>query len=135
MLSPQRGDDGRLPDGHVHLNVAHLGRQVTDLQRTALQWRDPCCTVQECAATFTEIDHRADWQAWCDLLDAKDVPRIALHAARNTTASLLEEAGVPARMVAEILGQATVEVTYGYQSADLERRRDAMLALEALVGE
>lgn len=81
------------------------------------------------------IDHRADWQAWVDLLDEKGVPRIALHAARNTTASLLEAAGVPARMVAEILGQATVEVTYGYQAADLERRREAMLALESLVGE
>jgi hypothetical protein len=43
------------------LNVAHLGRQVTDLQRTALQWRDPCCTVTECSSTFTEIDHRLDW--------------------------------------------------------------------------
>lgn len=81
------------------------------------------------------IDHRADWQAWVDLLAERGVPHVALHAARNTTASLLEEAGIPARMVAEILGQATVEVTYNYQSADLERRRDAMLALEALVGE
>lgn len=81
------------------------------------------------------LDPRADWQAWSDRLAEVGVPHIALHAARNTAASLLEEAGVPARMVAEILGQATVEVTYGYQSADLERRREAMLALEALVGE
>lgn len=81
------------------------------------------------------LDHRADWQAWTDLLESRGVPHIALHAARNTTASLLEEAGVPARMVAEILGQSSVEVTYGYQTADLERRREAMLALETLVGE
>lgn len=87
------------------------------------------------------IDHRADWQEWRDALDRAStppwtpVPQVALHAARNTTASLLEAAGVPARMVAEILGQSTVEVTHGYQSADLERRRDAMLALEAYVAE
>jgi len=81
------------------------------------------------------IDHRADWQAWVDLLESKGVPHTALHAARNTTASLLEAAGVPARMVAQILGQATVEVTYGYQEAELEGLRKAMLALESLVGE
>lgn len=81
------------------------------------------------------IDHKADWEAWTALLESAGVPHIALHAARNTTASLLEEAHVQARVVAEILGQSTVEVTYGYQSADLERRREAMLALEALIGE
>jgi len=85
------------------------------------------------------IDHRADWAAWRATLDLAStppwapVPRIALHAARNTTASLLEAAGVPDRMVAEILGQSTVQVTHGYQAADIERRRSAMLALEAYV--
>ena len=81
------------------------------------------------------IDHRADWQAWSDLLDTAGVPHIALHAARNTTASLLEAAGVPARLVMEILGQSSVEVTYGYQSGDMERRGEAMRALEALIGD
>ena len=79
------------------------------------------------------IDHRADWQAWRDLLDAAGVPRVALHAARNTTASLLEAAGVPARVVMQILGQSSLEVTYGYQSAEIARLSEAMGALEALV--
>lgn len=74
---------------------------------------------------------RTDWTAWRDLLAERGVPHVALHAARNTTASLLEGAGVPARMVAQILGQSTVEVTYGYQSADLGRMREAMLELES----
>jgi integrase len=81
------------------------------------------------------LDHRADWQAWSDLLERAGVPHIALHAARNTTASLLEEAGVAPRLVMEILGQSSVEVTYGYQAGDLERHRDSMRALVALVGE
>lgn len=79
------------------------------------------------------IDHRADWQAWSNLLDEAGVPHVALHAARNTTASLLEAAGVPARLVMEILGQSSVEVTYGYQSAELARWGEALGALEALV--
>jgi len=85
------------------------------------------------------IDPRRDWQAWRDLLTRATVPPfapiplVALHAARNTAASLLEAAGVPARMAAEILGHANVEVTYGYQQADLERRREAMLALESYI--
>lgn len=79
------------------------------------------------------IDHRADWQAWSNLLEAANVPHVALHAARNTTASLLEAAGVPARLVMEILGQSSVEVTYGYQSAELARWGEALGALEALV--
>lgn len=79
------------------------------------------------------IDPRADWQAWTDLLATKDVPHVALHAARNTTASLLEAAGVADRMVMQILGQSTVQVTHGYQHADVERLRAAMLALESYV--
>lgn len=87
------------------------------------------------------LDPRRDWDHWKAVLDLAStppfapVPAIALHAARNTTAKLLEEAGIPARMVAQILGQSTVEVTYGYQDADLGRMGEAMLALEAYVGE
>jgi hypothetical protein len=44
------------------VNVAHLGRRVTAWQRTALQWRDPECTVEGCHQTARlEIDHRDDW--------------------------------------------------------------------------
>jgi len=87
------------------------------------------------------LDHRRDWQDWTNILvlaarpPLAPIPHIALHAARNTTASLLEAAGVPVRMVAEILGQSTVQVTHGYQLADVGRRREAMLALESYVAD
>lgn len=74
------------------------------------------------------LDHRADWQAWTDHLESVGVPHVALHAARNTAASIFEELGYPDRMVAEILGQSDVRVTHGYQSADYTRRRDALTA-------
>lgn len=81
------------------------------------------------------LDPRADWEAWRDTLAGLDIPHVALHAARNTTASLLEAAGVPARMAAQILGQSTVQVLHGYQHADLPRMREALAALEAHVDE
>jgi len=46
----------------VH-TVAHLGRQPTAFQRTALEWRDPRCTRAGCTdpGRHLEIDHRTDW--------------------------------------------------------------------------
>lgn len=42
--------------------VAHLGRSVTEHQRTALEARGYCCEVPGCGATTAlEIDHIEDW--------------------------------------------------------------------------
>ncbi|MGH9185390.1 MAG: hypothetical protein ACRD0U_06205, partial [Acidimicrobiales bacterium] len=42
--------------------VAHLGRRPTAYQTSALQWRDPLCTVQGCHNHWRlETDHRDDW--------------------------------------------------------------------------
>lgn len=77
------------------------------------------------------IHPRRDWQAWRDLIDraavppSAQLPYIALHAARNTAASLLEAAGVPDRLVAQILGHGQVRVTHGYQSAEVARMAEA----------
>jgi integrase len=81
------------------------------------------------------IHPRTDWQAWKDLLAAHNVPHTALHAARNTTASLLEAAGAPDRLVMEILGHSSVQITHNYQQSDLARRGEALLALESLLSE
>ncbi|MGH3355134.1 MAG: site-specific integrase [Nocardioidaceae bacterium] len=82
------------------------------------------------------IGAKADWTAWRDLLASAGVPHVALHAARNTTGSLLDAAGVSARLVAEILGHAQVQLAQNvYIRGDLEGRRAAMAALESLVQE
>lgn len=42
--------------------VGHLGRRATAYQLTALQWRNPGCTVEGCNATaHLDVDHRIDW--------------------------------------------------------------------------
>ncbi len=80
-------------------------------------------------------DPRRDWQQWRDMLDAAEVPRRPLHAARATTASLLSEAGVPAKIIAEILGQSQVRVTERhYIHGDARIHLDAMTAMNQLVG-
>jgi integrase len=72
---------------------------------------------------------KRDWLDWRDLIDhattipLAPLPLIALHAARNSAASLMEAAGLPDRLVMQILGQSQVQTTHRYQSADLERMR------------
>ena len=49
-------------DGVDIRSVVHLGRRATALQRTALEWLAPTCTVEGCSASVRlEIDHRDDW--------------------------------------------------------------------------
>jgi integrase len=73
------------------------------------------------------VQPKRDWKNWRNLIDTATVPPfaplpyIALHAARNTAASLLETARVPDRLVMQILGQTQVQTTHGYQTADLDR--------------
>jgi hypothetical protein len=42
--------------------VAHLGRDPTVHQRTALEWLEPRCRAEGCDRTIgLDIDHRVDW--------------------------------------------------------------------------
>lgn len=79
-------------------------------------------------------DPRRDWQAWKDLLERAGVSDHALHAARNTTASLLSLARVPDKIISEILGHANVQITReAYIHGDDVQHRDAMAALGRLI--
>jgi integrase len=77
------------------------------------------------------IDPAKDYKRWGSLLEKAGVPYVALHAARNTTGSLLMAAGVPDKVASEILGHSSVQITQGhYQRGDIEQRTKAMLQLE-----
>ena len=79
---------------------------------------------------------KKDWQAWRDLLAAADVPHVALHAARNTTATLLMSLGVPAAVTRDILGHTTVLLTQDiYSRGDDDLRRAALGKLEESMAE
>ena len=78
--------------------------------------------------------HTTPWddsKTWHQLLEAAGVPQVALRTARSTTGSLLADAGVPPRLVSEILGHTQVQFTQNtYVKGDLDGRRAAMAALE-----
>jgi integrase len=82
------------------------------------------------------IHPRRDWQAWRDLLDLAStppwapIPQVALHAARNSASTLLEAMGVPDRLVMQIMGHSQVQMTHGYQTADLGRITEALAAAD-----
>lgn len=72
---------------------------------------------------------KRDWQDWRDLIASvpgEPLPVIALHAARNSAASVMEAAGIPDRLVMQILGQSQVSTTHRYQRADVDRMRAAL---------
>lgn len=84
------------------------------------------------------ISPRDDYTNWQDALTAAQLPAAPLHVARNTTATLLLEAGVDATIIQAILGHSNVVTTRGYQYVDqtLARREmgralDQLLAIES----
>lgn len=80
------------------------------------------------------IDPRRDWGEWKRVLKLAGVPDVPLHAARATTASLLMEAGVSEKLIAEILGHSQVQVTRKhYLSGDNAMHANAMGSLNTLI--
>ena len=79
---------------------------------------------------------RADWQEWKEMLSRAGVPHMPLHAARATCGSLLQEAKVPDKIIAEILGHSQVSVTQRhYLHGDDLQHRSAMDALGELMAD
>lgn len=77
---------------------------------------------------------RQDWQDWKDFIaSVPGVPDRPLHAARATCGSLLLDAGVSSKVIAEILGHSQVQVTERhYLHGDDAMRRTAMERLDGL---
>ncbi|GGY21794.1 hypothetical protein GCM10010299_29850 [Streptomyces tanashiensis] len=68
------------------------------------------------------------------ITEAAGLPRIRLHDARHGCATLLFAAGVPARVVREILGHSQIAVTMNiYTHVSDERRREAMGHMDRLL--
>ena len=79
------------------------------------------------------IDPSRDNKAWHEILRRAEVPDARLHDARHTTASLLLKAGVPEKVIMQILGHNSFVVTRKYQDVDLEQLNDAMNKLSAML--
>lgn len=74
-----------------------------------------------------------DWREWKLLCARARVPQVPPHGARATTATRLQELGVPIHIVAEILGHANIVVTaQRYTRARLEAQQRFLSALPAI---
>lgn len=139
-LDHPKSDQSRrkLPLPDLILDRLRIARAKWEAEerRTARLWDIPDgCYVEVDDLVFVNgvggaVDTRRDYNAWHLLLDLAEVKRIELHAARNTTAHLLEDAKVPARVVMELLGHSQVQQTHGYQAGNLPAMREAMTALD-----
>lgn len=85
------------------------------------------------AAPGVPVDPRADLEAWYAALQEEGLPRMRLHSARHTAATLLLEEGVPLRTAQEILGQTQALTTARYQHPSLAAQAQALTALEGAV--
>jgi integrase len=135
------------------VRITGKGLQVTppksDTSRRSIPMLEPVAYLLEALPQDGEYvfygkkkDPRQDWGAWKALLvkagvcpaDMAEGDMPALHAARGTTASLLHEAGVPDKIIAEILGHSSVQITrQAYIHGNEESHRKAARALEAYI--
>ncbi|WP_433597899.1 tyrosine-type recombinase/integrase [Nocardia sp. CA-135953] len=82
----------------------------------------------------TPISDAADRKGWKAAQKAAKIAKpVDVHAMRGTTATLLLEAGVDAKVIQAILGHASVVTTRGYQQVDLTLARQALGNLDALL--
>ncbi len=84
------------------------------------------------------ISHKDDHEAWQALLvragiREADGPTIDQHRTRNTTATLLLDAGVDPHIINSVIGHSDVSMTRGYQFVDLSLARRAFENLSGLL--
>lgn len=94
-------------------------------------WRDECDSewVFPGRTGAAPIHSGADWHHWKRALSAAGVPHVPLHGARGSAASILDAMGVPLRVIADILGHATITVTRDHYLHSSEVQRSEAMAL------
>ena len=116
---------------------------LTEHRRTQYAERSDAGTAWEehdlvfCQPTGRPIDRRADHRAWTRLLLEAGVRHVRLHDARHGVATILLADGVPARVVADLLGHSGTKITLDVYSHVLPpMARDASNRMSAaLFGE
>lgn len=97
-----------LPPSVAQVLRAHKAVQEAE-KAVARTWRDPDLVFA--SPRGWRISSRADWGDWKHLLELAGCPDVRLHDARHSAATLLFELGVPAVVVASILGHSTIRLT------------------------
>lgn len=79
------------------------------------------------------INPREDFCRWRQALDAAGIERIPLHAARHTTATLLQALGVPDDTRMAIMGHSSLAAQRGYVHVDIAAAAAAIRRLEPVL--
>ncbi len=88
---------------------AHRARQAAERLHAGSHWQDHGLVFAQ--PNGKPLDPAGDWRDWRAMLTSAGVPASGTHAARRTCATLLLEAGVDPRTVAEIIGHSSVQLT------------------------
>lgn len=90
---------------------AHKAAQDAERARAGETWSPDVPDLVFTGPTGRHLDPTLTTKSLHAILDEAGLPRVRLHDLRHTTASLLLERGVPARVVADLLGHSTITVT------------------------
>jgi integrase len=99
----------------------HRDRQAFQRQGAEDRWQDYGLIV--CTSTGTPINPNNVTRSYDRLVMLSGVPRIRVHDMRHTAATMLLRAGVPAKIVSERLGHATIAIildTYSHVLPDMQ---------------
>ena len=121
------------PKSAAGYRVIPIPSFVVTALRNHREWHGPAFNGLVFArADGTPIDPSEDSAAWHAALQRAGLPSLKLHAARHTTATLLLELDVDARIVQTIMGHSTAAMTRAYQHGSREMQRRAMDQMGAL---
>lgn len=101
----------------------HRTRQAAEREAAAVPW--PASDLVFTTRAGLPIKPWNFTRMFGELCDRAGVPRSRLHDLRHTCVSLLLDLGVPPRVVMEIVGHSTIEMTmtvYGHVSLDTQRQ-------------
>ena len=105
---------------------AHKKRQDVEKAEAGSAWNKQ--NLVFCSTVGTIIEPRRVCTTMNKITDAAELPRFTFHALRHTFATRMLEAGVPAKVVQEILGHADVTLTLNRYSHVLDSTTHEQMA-------
>jgi integrase len=117
------------PEFRAHL-MAHYGAYLASCRERGVEPNPLDCVWSQ--PSGKPIGVKSDYNRWKALLAKSGMPHVALHSARQTCSSWLEELGWPERVAAAFGGWSDVKMVYRYQRGnEVEAQRRAMGAIES----
>lgn len=106
----------------VAILKAHKKAQTAERLAAGSAWEDYGLVFTQ--VNGKPIDQGRDNKRWLALLEKADVPRVRLHDARHSAATVALLSGASTRAVMDMLGHSQISVTMRYQHVVDEMKRD-----------